>query len=53
MPMEIRELVIKATVRDRTSERLAGSREHRAEKEEIIRECIEQVMEILKLKKER
>ena len=53
MPIEIRELVIKANVSDRTSERQAGSRERRAEKEEIIRECIEQVFGILKLKKER
>jgi hypothetical protein len=53
MPIEIRELVVKATVRDRTSEQQAGSSERRREKEEIIRECVDQVMEILKRKKER
>lgn len=53
MPIEIRELVVKATVRDRASERQPGSRERRAEKEEIINECVEQVLEILKRKKER
>ena len=53
MPIEIRELIIKATVRDRASERQPGSRELRSEKEEVIQECVEQVMEILKRKKER
>ncbi len=53
MPIEIRELVVKATVRDRTSERQSGSRQRRSDKEEIIRECVAQVLEILKLKKER
>ena len=53
MPIEIRELVVKATVRDRTTERQADSGERRNEKEEIIRECVDQVMEILKRKKER
>ena len=53
MPIEIRELIVKATVRDRASERQSGSGERRAEKEEVIRECVEQVMEILKRKEER
>ena len=53
MPIEIRELIVKATVRDRASERQPGSQEQRANKEEIISECVEQVLEILKRKKER
>jgi hypothetical protein len=53
MPIEIRELIVRATVRDRASERQTGSNERRAQKEEIIQECVEQVMEILKRKKER
>ncbi len=53
MPIEIRELIVKATVRDRASERQSGSSEQRAQKEEIIQECVEQVMAILKHKKER
>ncbi len=53
MPIEIRELVVKATVRDRASEGQSGSRDRRAEKEEIVRECVAQVLEILKRKNER
>jgi hypothetical protein len=53
MAIEIRELIVKATVRDRESERQIGSAESRAKKEEIIQECVEQVLEILKRKKER
>ena len=53
MPIEIRELIIKATVRDRESERRTDGNEIRAKKEEIIQECVEQVLEILKRKKER
>lgn len=53
MPIEIRELIIKATVSDRESERQAGSQEQRAKKEEIIQECVEQVLQILKEKNER
>ena len=53
MPIEIRELVVKATVRDRASERQPGSQQSRAQKEEIVQECVAQVMEILKRKKER
>lgn len=53
MPIEIRELLVKATVRDRESERQSGSQDQRAKKEEIIQECVEQVLDILKHKKER
>ena len=53
MPIEIRELIVKATVRDRTTESQSGSRQRRSEKEEIIRECVAQVLDIFKHKKER
>ncbi len=53
MPIEIRELIVKATVQDRTSESQSGSRQRRYEKEESIRECVAQMLEILKPKNER
>lgn len=53
MPIEIRELIIKASLSDRETERQSGSQEQRGKKEEIIQECVEQVLEILKHKRER
>lgn len=51
MPVEIRELVIKATVGSpRTPE--TGESEPR-ELEEIVATCVEQVLEILRREKER
>ena len=49
MPIEIRELLVKATIGDRESERQSGSQNQRAKKEEIIQECVEQVLQILKM----
>ncbi len=48
MPVEIRELVIRATIAENTA-----SVSDAAGKEEIIAECIEQVIQILKEKEER
>jgi len=53
MPIEIRELVIKATVGD-TSQQNGSSAEKPGKKQEaIIEEAIEKVLEIMKRKKER
>jgi len=53
MPIEIRELVIKATIRDTDGEQTESQTREAAGKEEIIAECVDQVMEIIKLKLER
>ena len=53
MPIEIRELVIRATVRDDTGAAGAGGAVRGDEREALVAECIEQVMEILREEKER
>ena len=58
MPIEIRELNIKVSVSQNQQEQdsapSAGSSAGTApDKDEIISECVEQVMELLKLKNER
>jgi hypothetical protein len=53
MPIEIRELVIKATIGEPKSEGASFSKAQTQEKEEIIAECVEQVMEILRNQLER
>lgn len=57
MPLEIKELQIKVTVNDQQPGRVAsvaqGARETKEKKEEIIQECIDDVMDILNRKKER
>lgn len=54
MPIEIRELLIKATVnesgRGKESSGRGGSN---SDKEDIVAECVEQVMEILRQREER
>ena len=51
MPIEIKELVIKTSVNDQKGE--ASSPDSRGGKSNIVAECVEQVMEILKEKEER
>ena len=53
MPIEIRELIIKATVSDNSSEDSKAQGAGSNDKADLIAECVEQVMEILKDKKER
>ena len=57
MPIEIRELVIKATVTEEPgsgiSPGISSSNNAVSEKEEIINNCVEKVLEILKEKMER
>lgn len=60
MPIEIKELIIKASVRDE-SERSTGKAtasapsavNDAAREEQLVTRCVEQVMAILKLKNER
>ena len=53
MPVEIRELVIRATVSAQPAAETAGSDTHEQELEEIVTTCVEQVLEILRREKER
>jgi hypothetical protein len=56
MPIEIRELVIKATVAQEGEGTTGAGRDSSPEnstKEEIINECVEAVLQILKEKHER
>ena len=54
MPVVIRELVIRANVTENSQDESAfSSAKNQSSKEEIIKECVEQVMEILKQKTER
>lgn len=52
MPIEIRELVIKALVDSNHKKRLALSNKKKAP-ERIIQDCVDQFVEILKQEKER
>lgn len=61
MPIEIKELIIRASIRDE-SEKTTGksltpspgsSQQDAARDEQIINRCVEQIMEILKIKNER
>ena len=53
MPVEIRELVIKAYIEEADSETPASNGGSAADKEEIIADCLEQVSEMLKQQMER
>lgn len=55
MPIEVRELVIKAVVTQDTSSGQSGSTSQGSggSQEEIIQACVEKVMDILKEKNER
>ena len=57
MPIEIRELVIKATVTQENSQgnsiAAASSNNEVSQKEEVVKICVEKVLEILKEKYER
>ena len=53
MPIEIRELVIRATVDEGQAPGGEASSGSESDRDAIIRECVEQVMERLKEKEER
>ena len=53
MTVEIRELVIKATVRPPGDEKQAEEQGVSAGRQEIIADCVEEVMRILREEKER
>jgi hypothetical protein len=53
MPIEIRELVIKTTFEDQHRESNPSGEQLADLKDQIINECVDQIMEILKDKMER
>jgi hypothetical protein len=56
MPIEVRELVIKATVEEAVSANTSatsGSKSNVSTSEEIINACVDKVLEIIKEKMER
>ncbi len=53
MPIEIRELVIKATVDSPQGQGGASAKPDQKTKQAIVAECVEQVMEIMRQKQAR
>lgn len=53
MPVEIRELVIRATVESQRAPESIASESRDQELEDIVSQCVEQVLEVLKREKER
>jgi hypothetical protein len=55
MPVEIRELVIRAEVNPRQGGegQPANGSGAAADREQLVRDCVEQVMELIRLKEER
>ena len=53
MPIEIRELIIKTTVEPNDQSQQTGGQSGDEEKQQLIQECVDQVMETLKEKSER
>jgi len=53
MPIEIRELVIKTTFEDQNKDNAPSNRQLDDMKKQIISECVDEILEILKDKLER
>ncbi len=53
MPIEIKELVIRATVDTGGADRSSAPAKGAEQKQEIVADCVEQVLEILRRKLER
>jgi hypothetical protein len=53
MPVEIKELIVKATVSDASEGERGGGRMTPQMRKQIVEEAVEQVLEILKKEKER
>jgi hypothetical protein len=53
MPVEIRELIVRATVETQPPEERAPAPMAEEQRQRLIGECVEQVLEILRQQKER
>ena len=53
MPIEVKELIIKATVKQESEQETAQPAPSAGSNEAVIAECVDQVLEILKEKMER
>jgi len=53
MPVEVKELIIKAVIDDQTRKEKKDNSQDKINREEIIEDCVDQVLEILKKQKER
>ena len=53
MPIEIRELIIKATISDQEENKTSSGKLTDVDRELIVKECIDQILEITNKRKER
>lgn len=53
MPVQVNEIVIRAVVEGEAGQRPSGGQRAGLRREEIVNECVEQVLEILKNQQER
>jgi hypothetical protein len=53
MPVEVRELVIKTTIDNTAGKKGPNTQQKDQDSGDIVKECVEQVMDLLKLEKER
>lgn len=53
MAVEVRELVIKTTIDNSSGKKGPDTKKNHQDTDAIVQECVEQVMDLLKLEKER
>lgn len=53
MPIQVNEIVIKAVIQDESTKKKKTLKNDKNDKEEIISECVDQVLKIIKEKTER
>jgi|WetSurMetagenome_2_1015567.scaffolds.fasta_scaffold846176_2 hypothetical protein len=53
MPIQVNEIIIKAVIQDESAKKKKTPKNGKDDKEEIISECVEQVLKIIKEKTER
>ena len=53
MPIEIRELVIKATIEEKSSSGAGGGTVSPSLKQQLVQSCVDKVLDILRDKKDR
>lgn len=53
MPLEIKELVIRATIDSDAGGKTESSKKEEVDRDDVVAECVEQVMRILRRERER